>query len=82
MTAPTPLLGTELIDCARANSKDGIEAASHRCGYGENLSDFERELSNACHAIGVKADSFAELIAIQPTDSSGIEIAPESASQI
>ncbi len=45
MASPKPLHGTELVDCARANAKQGIETAAYQCGYGEDLNKFAQELS-------------------------------------
>jgi len=46
MASPTRLQGTELVDCARANAKQGIETAARQCGYGE-LNTFAQELKQA-----------------------------------
>lgn len=76
------LKGTELIDCARANAKEGIEAAAERCGYGNNLNQFEQELKQACQEIGVDLQSFGELRFPQTGVDLGVEIAPDSATEL
>ncbi len=43
MPSPTPLKGTDLVDCAKANAKQGIETAAFLCGYGTDLNTFRQE---------------------------------------
>ncbi len=54
MTASQPLKGNELIDCAKANAKQGIATAAKQCGYGDNVDNFRKLLKQACQEIGVK----------------------------
>ncbi len=61
MASPNPLQGLELIDCAKANSHEGIMLAAERCGYGNELDAFEQALKNAGEAIGVEIQSFNDL---------------------
>ena len=84
MASPTPLLGTDLIDCAKANAKQGIETAAYFCGYGNNLNSFRQELQKACEHIGVEFHELTDLITPQQTllEKGGIEIAPESNSNL
>lgn len=84
MASSAPLHGSELIDCARANASKGIEVASQRCGYGDDLSTFERELKKACDSIGVEIENFQDL-AEDRTESKkeqGVEIAPDTPTQL
>jgi hypothetical protein len=81
MSSPIPLQGLELIDCAKANSKLGIEVVSQQCGYGGDTATFQVELQKACSNIGIAIEDFSDLVAIAnlPTTSQpGIEIAPET----
>lgn len=84
MSSSTPLKGSELIDCARANMKQGIEVAAKGCGYGDNISSFENELRAACNAMGIDVNSFADLISLERsiTESSGVEIAPDTPARL
>lgn len=52
MASSAPLKGTDLIDCARANASKEIEITAQRCGYGEDIATFERELKQAGDYIG------------------------------
>lgn len=61
MTAPAPLIGIDLIDCARANVSEGIAVAARQCGYGEDTVTFEREVKQACEAIGVDITKFEDI---------------------
>lgn len=65
MASPTPLQGLELVDCARANAKQGIETAAELCGYGNDLNTFSQELKQACDQMGVKITELTDLITEQ-----------------
>ena len=84
MASPTPLLGTDLIDCAKANAKQGIETASHLCGYGKDISNFQQQLKQACDNIGVEIHELSDLITDQQLvkEAGGIEIAPDTATEL
>lgn len=79
MTSQVPLYGTDLIDCAQANANQGIKLAAQQCGYRDDITAFERELTVATAHIGVKINGFQDLIKITETrQEHGIEIAPDS----
>jgi len=80
MASPTPLKGLELVDCARANAKQGIETAAELCGYGENLKTFSQELKQACDQMGVKINELTDLITDQDAliNLEGEIVAPET----
>ncbi len=65
MTSLTPLTGIELVDCARANAKQGIETAAHQCGYGDDLNKFAQELRKACQEMNLQVKELSELITDQ-----------------
>jgi hypothetical protein len=82
MPFTTRLQGTDLIDCARANSRQGIEIAAQRCGYGDDLATFECELQTACDSIGVEIKTFKDLIGTKKERDKGIVVAPETSTQL
>jgi hypothetical protein len=84
MSSLTPLKGVELIDCARANAKQGVETAAELCGYGNDLNTFKQELQQACQRIGVSVAELSDLITDQPvmTLDIGVEVAPDSPSDL
>lgn len=85
MASPQPLKGIELIDCAKANAKQGIETAAHLCGYGEDLNTFHQELQQACQNIGVEVTELSDLITDQQAilqQGGGIEVAPDTPSEL
>jgi hypothetical protein len=84
MASPTPLHGTDLIDCAKANAKQGIETAAHLCGYGQDLNTFKQELQQACQDIGVTFYELSDLITDQQNiiEQSGIEVAPDTPGEL
>lgn len=78
MASAAPLTGSELIDCAKANSTKGAEVAASRCGY-DDIPTFETALKKAGEHIGVTINSFADLVrSSSDRQSTGAEIAPES----
>jgi hypothetical protein len=84
MAASTPLKGIELIDCAKANAKQGIETAAQLCGYGANFSLFRQELQQACNQIGVQISDLSDLITDQQVvrQGEGVEVAPDTPSEL
>ncbi len=84
MAAPTPLKDLELIDCAKANAKQGIETATELCGYGNDTNTFKQELKKACDRIGVEFHEMSDLITDQQTIrvEGGVEIAPDTPSEL
>ncbi|AFY91462.1 hypothetical protein [Chamaesiphon minutus] len=79
MAAPTPLHGNELIDCAKANAKDGIEAAATLCGYSGDIVTFERELHSAAQHMGIKLEGFQDLVkTTEVPQPIGIDVIPET----
>ncbi|HEY9674285.1 MAG TPA: hypothetical protein V6D11_22790 [Waterburya sp.] len=82
MASPTPLKGLELVDCARANAKQGIETAAHLCGYGQDINTFSQELKQACDDMGVTINELTDLITTQDNliKTEGEVVAPETES--
>ncbi|HAA33560.1 MAG TPA: hypothetical protein DCE56_44820 [Cyanobacteria bacterium UBA8553] len=80
MASSTPLKGLELVDCARANAKQGIETAAELCGYGTDLKIFSQELKQACEDMGVTFNELSDLITEQDAliKTEGEIVAPES----
>lgn len=84
MASHNKLHGIELIDCAKANAKEGIETATELCGYGKDINAFQEELKQACRDIGVEINELSDLITTQQTlrREGGFEIAPESPTEL
>ena len=85
MASPTPLQGTELVDCARANAKQGIETAAYQCGYGDDLNTFARELKQACDQMNLQVKELTELITDQDMLlqlGTGEVVAPDTPSEL
>lgn len=82
--ASSRLQGTELIDCVKANVNKEIAVAAHRCGYGEDIITFERELKKAGEHIGVEINSFNDFSKNQEPseEEQGVVIAPETPTQL
>ena len=80
------LQGIELIDCAKANAKEGTAIAAERCGYGNDLGLFTKNLTKACEDIGVTFHEIEDLITDQQiakeNREGGHEIAPDTTSQL
>jgi hypothetical protein len=85
MPSQTPLRGRELVDCARANAKQGIETAAYQCGYGDDLNTFAQQLRLACEQMNLQVKELSELIADQDlllNAGTGEIIAPDTTSQL
>jgi hypothetical protein len=85
MPSPTRLHGTELVDCARANAKQGIETAAYQCGYGDDVNTFAQELRQACEQMNLQVKELSQLITDQDMIldlGTGEIIAPDTASQL
>jgi hypothetical protein len=85
MASSVPLKGTDLVDCARANAKQGIEAAAHQCGYGADLNTFAAELRKACEQMNLQVKELNELITDQEMMlqmGTGEVVAPDTASEL
>jgi hypothetical protein len=83
MASPTPLHGTELIDCAQASAKQGISVAARQCGYHDDIDTFQHQLTGALERMGIKNKDFEDLlktIVLEPK--SGIEVAPDTATEL
>jgi hypothetical protein len=84
MSAKTPLEGIELVDCARANAKQGIETAAELCGYGTQLNQFKQAVKQACERMGVEFHELSDLIKDEPSilQVEGEIVAPDSDGQL
>lgn len=85
MASPTPLKGTELVDCARANAKQGIETAAYQCGYGDDLNTFAQELRKACEDMNLQVKELSDLITEQDlvlNIGTGETVAPNTPSEL
>lgn len=85
MASSIPLQGTELVDCARANAKQGIETAALQCGYGDDLNTFSRELKAACEQMNLQVKELSQLITDQEMIlqmGTGEIVAPDTASEL
>ena len=78
------LKGIELIDCAKANAKQGVEVAAAQSGY-DNIDLFVENLHAACQQIGVNISELEDLITDQQIAKENRhveEVAPESISDL
>ncbi len=83
MAAPTPLHGTELIDCARASAKQGLLVAAHQCGYHDDIDTFQHELTSALTQMGITNKDFEDLLKTSVLEPKlGIEFAPDTATEL
>ena len=84
MAASNRLQGLELIDCAQANAKQGLATAAQLCGYQTDLADFQQQLQQACHQIGVEISELSDLITERPVLGleNTISVAPNTDSEL
>ena len=79
------LQGIELIDCAKANAKQGTAVAAKLSGYDDNVGLFIENLHVACQQIGVNIDELEDLITDQQIAKENRhveEVAPETLSDL
>jgi hypothetical protein len=85
MASPIPLQNTDLVDCARANAKQGVEVAAYQCGYGNDTNRFTQELRQACEQMNLQVKELNELITeheVLFNLGGGEVIAPQTASEL
>ncbi|ELS04138.1 hypothetical protein Xen7305DRAFT_00038660 [Xenococcus sp. PCC 7305] len=79
------LQGIELINCAKANARQGIITAAQQSGYGQNIDLFKEKLIKACEEIGVNIDELEDLITDQQIAKEKrkiMDISPETATKL
>lgn len=79
------LQGIELINCAKANAKQGVEVAAFLSGYEKNVGLFVENLHTACQQIGVDINELEDLITDQQIAKENRhveEVAPETLSDL
>ncbi|MEA5566880.1 hypothetical protein [Anabaena sp. UHCC 0399] len=85
MVSAKQLYGTDLVDCARANAKLGIETAAYQCGYGDDINTFARKLRQACEQMNLQVKELSELVTDQDIIlemGTGEIIAPDTSSEL
>ncbi|MBI4785120.1 MAG: hypothetical protein HY785_28015 [Oscillatoriophycideae cyanobacterium NC_groundwater_1537_Pr4_S-0.65um_50_18] len=80
MSASKPLQGLDLIDCAKANAKQGADVATELCGYGTDTAAFYQALKEAGDRMGIQIAELSDLVTEQQTilQEGGIEVAPDT----
>lgn len=79
------LQGIELINCAKANAKQGSAVAAKNCGYDDNIGLFIENLHKACQQIGVDINELSDLITDQQIAQENrkvMEISPDTVSDL
>ena len=79
-----PLTGVDLIDCARANAKQGLETAAQQCGYGKDFESFQQALIEAGHHMGMEIESLDSLLVEEDSliGTRTIEVAPDTSNAL
>lgn len=79
------LQGIELIDCAKANAKQGVKVAAALSGYENNEDLFIGNLQSACQEIGVNVSELEDLITDQQLAKENrrvIEVSPDTVADL
>ena len=78
------LQGIELINCAKANAKQGAAIAAEQCGYDRNIGLFTENLHKACQQIGVNINELEDLITDQQIakQEKVMDVAPDTVSDL
>ena len=85
MASSSPLTGVILVDCAKANAKEGLAIATERCGYGDDVAQFQAALKAACGDMNIAIDGLSDLVDDKPTvltPELGEIVAPDSPSEL
>ncbi|ACK64293.1 hypothetical protein PCC8801_0189 [Rippkaea orientalis PCC 8801] len=84
LSGEMPLTGTELIDCARANAKQGLQTTAQLCGYQTDINKFQEALQEAGKQAGITIDALGDLLSESKNvrGRSGGEVAPDSSSSL
>ncbi|TAE61568.1 MAG: hypothetical protein EAZ87_01865 [Nostocales cyanobacterium] len=85
MISPTKLSGSDLVECARANAKQGIKIAAYQCGYGDDITNFTEQLKSACQIMNLTVTELNQLITDQDIilqQGTGEIFAPETESEL
>lgn len=83
MTSSSPLTGVILVDCAKANVENGVDVAARQCGYGDDVSAFQKALKSACAEMNIDLKEFADLsIDKRVNQRDGIEVYPDTTSDL
>ncbi|WP_242026567.1 hypothetical protein [Phormidium tenue] len=85
MASSSPLIGVILVDCAKANAKEGLAIATERCGYGDDTAQFQEALKSACGDMNIAIDGLSDLVDDKPTvltPELGEVVAPDSPSEL
>jgi len=61
LSGKEPLIGAELINCARGNGYTGVENTAKLCGYASGLKDFRAALKQACDKAGLDITAIKSL---------------------
>ena len=62
LSGKEPLVGEELVNCARANASAGLMKTTKLCGYSTNIEQFQSALKQAVEKMGIDINSFKALI--------------------
>lgn len=79
------LQGIELINCAKANAKQGISVAAKQSGYDNNIALFQENLDKAFQEIGVNINELSDLITDQQKlkeNNKVLNIAPDTTTEL
>ena len=79
------LQGIELIDCVKANAREGTSISAQQSGYGQNIDLFKENLIKACQEIGVKINELDDLITdqqIAKEQRKVMDISPDTATEL
>jgi hypothetical protein len=85
MASSSPLTGVILVDCARANTSSGLAIAAQRCGYGDNIAQFQAALKAACQEMNTSIADFSDLVVAEQPQlplEPGMEVAPDTPSEL
>lgn len=66
LSGKEPLMGKELINCAKGNAFSGIEETARLCGYQSDIESFQASLKKAVAELGLDINSIKSLKKLIP----------------
>ena len=80
LSGKMPLIGIDLIECAKANASSGLETTAILCGYGSDVTGFQSAVQQAGSQLGLNIKSLNDLIESQ--SNRGLDFAPDNNSSL
>ncbi len=69
LSGEAPLVGKELVNCAKGNAYTGLANTASLCGYASDVDSFVNNVRQAANEMGMEINDISSLQKIIPSDS-------------